>query len=146
MRKEPWVAQRAAADHDHVAAGLFEHIGGLLRGGDIAIADDRNGDGLFNLANDVPVGRWGVHLLACAAVNRDGVCPGLGADLCDFNGIELCVVPAFAELDGDRNGHGSFDGGNDVSTQGGGFHQRAAAAVVADFWRGAAHIDVDGLG
>ena len=53
---QPWLALRAAADHDRVGARHFERRHGFLERGDISVNDERNTNGVPDGANRAPIG------------------------------------------------------------------------------------------
>ena len=73
VTEHPGVPKGGAAYHEHVAAGLGEHTAGGEGVRHVAVADDRDGDGVFYGLYDGPVGLAGVELLAGAGVDGYGV-------------------------------------------------------------------------
>ena len=71
--EQPRVAQRAAADHDAVAAGLFNGLLRALGGCDIPVRKHRDAHGLFDGRHGVPVNRRGcTSVPACGRERRAG--------------------------------------------------------------------------
>ncbi len=103
LAEDPWIGGRGAADHHGVAAGLGDQGAGVFGGADVAIADDGDADGVFDLGDVVPAGLAGVALLAGAGVERDGVEAAVFGELRERDADDVVVVPAEAELDGERN-------------------------------------------
>ena len=60
--------------------------------------------------------------------------------------VDMVLVPALAELDGDRQGNRLDDRLGDPAREGGIFHERAAAPVARDLGRRTAHVDVNHVG
>src|SRR5437879_8677879 len=56
LAEDPGVRRCSAADHHGVAAGGVDHGGGVFGGADIAVADDRNADGVFHGGDVLPAG------------------------------------------------------------------------------------------
>src|SRR3954471_8503385 len=68
---QPGLALRAAADHHGIGAGSLYRRERLLVSRDVAIDDERNGDGLAHGADRVPICLSLVELAAGAAVHGD---------------------------------------------------------------------------
>ena len=68
LAEDPGVGGRGAADHDGVAAGGVDHGGGVFGRADVAVADDRNVDGVLDGGDVLPAGLAGVAVLAGAGV------------------------------------------------------------------------------
>ena len=126
-------------------AGLADHVDHVLRPDDVAVADDRDPDGLLDGADRLAAGPPRVLLLAGAAVDgHRGRALGLerARDVDALRG----VVPAGADLHGDRHGHAAADAGDDRPAARRLLQQRGARAPVDDLADRAAHVDVDGVG
>src|SRR5260221_7886861 len=79
LGKDPGVGGGGAADHYGVAAGLSDHTRSVFGMVDVAIADDRDFDGLLDGGDKTPVGGGFLALLARAGVDgevHDGNCFG----------------------------------------------------------------------
>src|SRR5260221_8457405 len=146
LGKDPGIGGGGAADHDGVAAGLPHHALGVFRRVDVAIADDGNAHGLLDGGDEIPVGLAGVALHARARVDGDGFDADGFRELGDVNGYDGILVPAGAQLDGERDFYGGAHRAEDLLEQ---RHvaQQAGASALHDFLGGAAEIDVaPGLG
>src|SRR5258706_6442433 len=142
LGKDPGIGGGGAADHDGVAAGLPLHALGVFRRVDVAIADDGNAHGLLDGGDEIPVGWAGVALHARARVDGDGFDADGFRELGDVNGYDGILVPAGAQLDGERDFYGGAHGAEDLLEQ---RHvaQQAGASALHDFLGGAAANDVD---
>src|SRR5258707_6656651 len=112
--KGPGIGGGGAADHDGVAAGLPHHALGVFRRVDVAIADDGNAHGLLDGGDEIPVGLAGVALHARARVDGDGFDADGFRKLGDVNGYDGILVPAGAQLDGERDFYGGAHGAGDL--------------------------------
>src|ERR1700744_4498409 len=61
---QPWLALRAAADHDRIGSGHFKRAQRLLERRDVAVDDQRNGDRIPDRADSAPIGIALVELTA----------------------------------------------------------------------------------
>ena len=112
----------------------------ILGGKYIAVCDDRNIDGFFHLADDIPVRTAGVHLRSRSAVHGYRGSPRLLHYLCKLHGIDTSAVKSLSELD--RNGDIDarhhrlyyFPGKLRIA------HERRAVAAFDDLTHRAAHI------
>ena len=109
-REQPRIAEAAAADHREIRARVAQNMCRVRTGKDVAVCDDGDRHGAFDVADDVPVGASCVHLRAGTAVNRDGRRSGLLADLRKLNCVDAAVIPALAEFDRDGLIHRGHDG------------------------------------
>ena len=73
---------------------------------------------------------------------RDARGSRLFTALCKIRCVYVPVVPAFAELDGNRNGNRTADGFNDLRRQIRRFHQCGAVAAPYNLPHRASHVDV----
>ena len=140
--KDPRIALRTTADHKAITSGLLfhgDHIFGIQK---ISISYDRNGYGIFDLGDNVPIGFAGIILLSCPAMYGNGCHTGIFRNLCHFHGIDMGIVKTFADLDCDRLLNGFYRFSHDLPCQFGIFHQCGAVAVINDFWHRTAHIDI----
>ena len=117
-------------------------MGRVLAGEHVAVCDDGDVRRGLDLPDDVPVGLPGVHLHPGAAVDRQGVRPGLLQGFGKVHGVHAAAVPALAEFhrhgDGDRRLYGLHDPACQLRVA----HQGRAVAGFDDLPHGAAHIDV----
>src|SRR5260221_5208083 len=114
LGKDPGIGGGGAADHDGVAAGLPHHALGVFRRVDVAIADDGNAHGLLDGGDEIPVGLAGVALHARARVDGDGFDADGFRELGDVNGYDGILVPAGAQLDGERDFYGGAHRAEDL--------------------------------
>jgi hypothetical protein len=70
LAKNPRIALRGATDHQAVGAGLFKHLGGLLRGLDVAVGEHRDAHRRADGGDGGVLGLAAEALRACAAVHR----------------------------------------------------------------------------
>ena len=146
LRENPGIALSAAADHDGTAAGLF-HQGCRRRAvDDVAVADDRDGYGIDDGFDFLPVRLAAIELFPRPSVDGDGSGTSRFSPFGQFRRRKRGVIPAGAHLDRDRDGHGADDGTDDFLCQGQVLHQGRAVAVLDDFLDGTAHIDIDDIG
>ena len=114
-------------------------------GKDVAVCDDGDRYGAFDVADDVPVGTAGVHLHARASVHGDGGRANLLAHLRKGHGVDIAAVPAFAEF----HGHGCVNSLDDRLNDAPGelrvAHECRAVAAADDLPDRAAHVDVENV-
>ncbi len=148
VAKKPRLAKGAAGDHDAVAAGDGDHVGGVVGGGDVAVADDGNvGVVLFDRLNhcgDAFEANRGFEFHGGgAAVHGDHAGARVAEAWWQGVGDDGVVVPAQADFGGDRHvdcvDHGLGEGDGVVGVA----KQLGAAMFFGDFIDGAAHVDVD---
>ena len=72
LAEDPGIDDRAPADHHRIAARVVKNPPDILRRDDVAVDNDRNGDGFFHPGNPAVVHVPLVSLVARAAV--DGQC------------------------------------------------------------------------
>ena len=70
---------------------------------DVAIADHRNADRVLDLADEAPIGRTVIELIARAAVHRDHLNPRALRLFWPGRGIAVALVPAGPHLQRHRN-------------------------------------------
>ena len=70
-REDPGISDRGAADHDRIAGGVVEDALNIGDGADIAIGDDRDGEGLLQLGDGIPIRTSRIALGAGASVYGD---------------------------------------------------------------------------
>src|SRR3546814_816028 len=99
LPQQPRLAIGPAPDHHPVGTRLFERARRIRDPADVSIDDDRDGYGLFHLADKAPVGVAAVHLVARAAVDGDHLHPQILGNSCQFGCIQTGVVPAHPHFD-----------------------------------------------
>ena len=143
--ENPGIPFSGPADHDAVAARLIEQCLRFFRGIHVAVSNDRNGNRLFHLADDLPVRFTGIILLPRPAMNGDGSRSGGFQALRHLHGVDAVLGKSFPDL----HGHGLFDGLRDTlhdfSRKGGIFHEGGAFAVVDDLRHRTAHVDIQDI-
>ena len=120
-------------------------MGGVLAGGDVAVGRHRDGDGLLDRADDVPVGLAGVHLHAGAPVHRQGRRAGLLGHAGEGHGVDAAPVPALAELHRHRHADALAHRLDDARGALHIAHQGRAVPGLDDLAHGAAHVDIHDL-
>ena len=143
LGKKPGVAEYAPADHGHIGTGVLEDSRSVFRLEDIAVGNDRNGDGLLYLADVIPVGGTGIHLVSGAAMYGYGGYAGLLHGFGELDAVDRTLIPAQTELD--RNGAAGTtdDGFSHLHRQIGVAHQAGTVTGVCHFGNGAAHVNVN---
>ena len=145
LLKQPWVAQRAAADHNAVTAGFLQQRSRTVSGGHIAVGQHRNGHRLLDSRDCRRVDGRDIHLLPRAAVYGDEI-RAIGLDLlCNLCAGQVVGVPADAHLDGQRGilAQRPAGGGNHLPAERRVEQQLTARAAAGNLGRRAAHIDVE---
>src|ERR1700751_5908293 len=71
LAEDPWVAGGHAANHDRVAVRLGDHRAGVFGGTDVAVADDRDPDGVFDGGDPFPAGLAAVAHFTGAGMEGD---------------------------------------------------------------------------
>ncbi len=145
LAEDPRVRGGGAADHDAVAAGVLEHAHGVFGAEDVAVAHYGNRDGLLEGGDQVPVGVPGVALRASAAVQRDALQADVFGDAADLAADDVVVVPAGAELAGERDRDGAAHLAEDLRNQGQVAQQTGAAVALDDLLHRAAEVHVDAV-
>ena len=125
---------------------MLQNAGGVPRLPDVAVGNNRDGDGFFHLADAVPVGGSAIDLGPGTAVDRHGGGTRLLQSLGELHAVAAAHVPAAAELRGDRGArqglhHRLHDAGGLVGV----LHQSGAVAVIDDLGHGTAHIDIQNV-
>lgn len=82
------------ADHDGGAARRLEHVHRRRAVYDVAVSDDRDRDGFYDLPYLVQIGAAAVKLLPRPAVNGNSRRAGSFRPLSQFNGCKGIVVPS----------------------------------------------------
>ena len=103
LAEDPGVGGGGAADHDGVATGVAAHAHGVFGGDDVTITDNRNFYRLFNVGDAGPIGASGVALFARPRMEGDGGDADVLRHAGDFDVDQFAVIPAGAELHGQRN-------------------------------------------
>ncbi|CDN41094.1 hypothetical protein BN871_AB_00920 [Paenibacillus sp. P22] len=141
--EHPRVAERRASDHDAVAAGFGDHALGVLRGVDVAVADDRNAHRFLGLPNVAPVGMARIQLLPGASMHADGFASGAFDGAGVFDHEDMVAVPADPHLDRYRLVDGVDDRADHLVDLVG-IEQPAGAGIAFGHLRHrTAHVDVD---
>ena len=148
LLEDPGVAYGGAADEDAVDAVTIAGFDDLLRGGDVAIAED--GDmqtriGL-GLADKGPVGLTTIHLGFGAAMNADGGNTNVLELLGKGDDGFVAIVVAETGFDGDGERGAADDGSGDLEELGDIFEHAGATPTAGDLADGAAPIDIDKVG
>ena len=115
--ENPGISQAAPADHHKVRAGMREDARHVLGRKDVPIGRNRDGDRLLDRADNIPVGCAAILLAARAAVDGYHIGSGLLAQAGKLHAVDALRVPAHAELDRDRHGHGLLDRRDDARGQ-----------------------------
>ena len=144
----PWSAEGRTPDHYCIDTIFVESHTGILRGGDIAVADDRDmyGGIVFDFADESPVGSAGIELGSGTTMN----CESCDADILkpqsNFFDVDGVLIPSEACFD--RNRH--IDCLNDLSCHFDHFrdiaHHTAAGTASSDFAHRTPEIDIDNIG
>ena len=112
----------------------------------IAIRDDGDADRAAHFADFFPVRMAAVKLLARAAVHRDGIdACRLGA-FRQVHDVDGALVPADPHLDRKRHLHRLADGRENGRRVLRVAHERRALAILDDFRRGTAHVEIEDVG
>ena len=139
---------RGAAHHHGVSFGVCQNSGGFFRGVDVAVGHHRNPQRCFHGAHRVVFGFALVALFPRATVYRDHGHAGLFGCQCDGERIFSVRGPAGAHFERHRHAvrhTGLHHRVDDLNSQSLILHQRRTGPAVADFFRRAAHVDVDDL-
>jgi len=144
--EDPGAAERAAADHHGGAPSLGRHPPRLLHRAHVAVTGDRHAHRVHDFPDDGPRGLTGEALRARARVHGDGV-HALGLrHLGHLDRVQVLVVPAAADLDGERHAHRLAQRAQDERGGGHVAHERGALALAGDLGHGAAHIEIHDVG
>ena len=142
LAEDPRIRRGRAADHDRIAVGLGHHAHGVFGRVDIAVSDDRDAHGSFHFGDARPIGLAAVALLARAGMQREGSHAAIFGQARQADRDELLVVPAGAELDGERNGNGRAHLAQQPLHQGQVAQQAGAAVAFHHFVHRAAEVDI----
>ena len=146
LAENPGIALRGPADHDGLAARDFADAVEVVIRPHIAIRDDGDADRAAHFADFFPVRMAAVKLLARAAVHRDGIdACRLGA-FRQVHDVDGALVPADAHLDRERHLDRLADGREDGRRALRVAHERRALAILDDFRRGTAHVEIEDVG
>ena len=144
LPEDPGVAERASRDDRQVAARLFQHPQGVLRGEDVSVARHRDVERVLDPADDAPVGLAAVILLPRAPVHGDHRSARfLHAQGERHRVHRMGFVETDAHLDGDRFAGRFHRRLHQFLCQRRALQQRRTFAVLDDLRHGAAHVEVD---
>src|SRR6185312_13104925 len=110
LAEDPGIGGGGAADHNSVAASLVDEGGGVFGRAHVSVADNGDGNCVLYGGDPLPARLTGVALLAGAGMQGDGSKAGLLRDAGQLHANDVVVVPAEANLDGERDGDGGADG------------------------------------
>ena len=146
--EDPGVLYGGATDHGAVDGSGFLAVFEGFGGGDVAVSDDWDGDGLGALVDDIPVGFAAVGLGASSPVDGDGLDAAIFEKVADFGGVDGIGIPTDADFSGDGNlisdGLDDFCGG--VGEEGAVAKEGGTAVFGDDFVDWAAEVEVDEVG
>ena len=111
----------------------------------VAVRKNGNVHSALYVADNVPVGNAGIHLHSGASVNGNSGRACLLTHFRKFNGVCAALIPALAELDGDRNTCAADNRLNNFLSLVYILHKGAAVAAGDDLADGAAHVDVNNI-
>ena len=143
LPENPGICRSGAANHDGIAAGFGDEGAGVFGGAYISVADDGDFDGGFDFGDVLPTGLAGVPLFAGAGMDGDGVETGVFGKFGEGDADDVVVVPAEAELDGERNCNGGAHRFEDFGDEGQVAEKAAASVAGDDAFGGAAEVEVD---
>lgn len=141
--EEPRVANGGASDHQPAGAGLQEDAGGFMGGKDIAIGEDRAGEGRDGLGDEVIVDFAAVHFAHGAAVDGEEV-QGVAGENGKQLGEGVGGIEADPSFNGERDAEGVAEGAEDRIDALGFAEQAAAGTFAVDDGGGAPEVEVDG--
>src|SRR5690606_2362831 len=141
--EDPWPALSGTADQQGVGAGGVEHGLGFLWGVDIAVGENRNRYRLLDGGNGLVLGFAGVQIGTGAPVYRQCSDAGIFGDFRYGDAVPVLMVPAGADLQGDRYVHRTDHRIENLAYQWLIAQQGGAGGLVADLLCRAAHVDVD---
>ena len=98
LLEEPRAAIRTAADHHAISARAAQRLGSLLLGGNVAVYDEGDADGILDAGDKIPVRRALVKLLARAPVHGNHGNARLLRDARQHGGVQAAMVPAHAHF------------------------------------------------
>lgn len=142
LAEDPWIRGSGAADHDGVAVGGVDHGGGVFGGADVSITDDRDVYGVLDGGDVLPAGLAGVAVFAGAGVEGAGVEAAVFGHLREVDADDVLVVPAHAELYGERDGDRAADGLEDALDLREIAQEAGATVAGDDALGGAAEVEV----
>ncbi len=146
LARKPRTAIGTAPDHGAVRARQAQHLGGVLEGIDVAIADHRDRHRFLDLADEAPVGMAVIELVAGAAMHGDHLHAGILGDARQGRRVAAVHVPAGAHLQRHRQVDRLDHRRDDVAGQLLVAHQRRAGIAIDHLLHRTAHIDVDDRG
>ena len=103
LAENPRIRRRRAADHHRIASGFADHANGVFRRNDVAVADHRNLHRGFYFRDAGPIGMPAIALLARARMQRDRLNSAILGQPRHLHRDQFAIVPAGAELHGERN-------------------------------------------
>ena len=118
----------------------MEHFRRVLRGKNIPVSNHFDLHGLFYFSYDIPVRFPAVILLACSAMDRNGICARIFSHFRKSYRIFFFLRKSGPKFNAHRNIHRFFQGGNDLPRKRRFPHKRASLSVIYDLWRRATHI------
>ena len=145
LTKNPWISAGGSSDHHAITSGLFDHVRSIFCTGDIPVSDHRNGNGFFDLADDVPVCFSGIILFSRSSMYGNRCCPGCLKNLCHLYGIDTGLLKSFADLYRYRLFYCPGNPLHDLSRQFRILHQCGTFAVIDYFRHRTAHIDIENI-
>ncbi len=144
LGEDPRLDERAARNHHGLHAREGPAALDVLRKEDVAVADDRDADGLRDLADGDPIGRVPVACTAGPAMDGEGVGPTCFGRACNIHGVSLVFIPAEPNLDGHRQGARTLLHGRDEPFDASGLpEQGRAQSPTREFVDGAAEVEID---
>ena len=96
--ENPGISQCSPAHHNSVTPGFLHHVQSVLITEYIAIADNRDGDSLFNPVYHLAVSQPAKHLLPGSGVDGHGLCPGSFCHGGKFRRCDGLICPAAAKF------------------------------------------------
>ena len=143
--KNPRISFRAAANHNAIAARLFNQRFGARRINHIAISDDRNRNRFFYLTDDIPVCFSGIELCPRSSMHRNRSHTAVLENLCNLHSIRRLFVKSLSNFNCHRLFHCLYHTGHNLPHQRRILHQRGALAVVDDLRHRAAHVKIQNV-
>ena len=145
LLENPRIATSSSPDHETVTAGNLVHFFNIRSTAQVSIADNRNGDFFFYLADDIPVSQTAVVLLTGPAVDSDSRAAGFLNHMGDFRRIYMLRINPRTDFNSHR-AVGSFNKRRDYfSNKDGTSHKSGTVAVVKDLRYRTAHIHIEDI-
>ena len=117
LPEDPRVASGTPGHHDTVAAGLGKHLRRRLGRHHVPISDDRNGDGLLHLPDNVPVRMSGIILFSRSAMDSHRRRSTVLDDLRDLHRIYMTLVKSAPDFHCHRFLHRLYHRSDDFAHQ-----------------------------